>query len=534
MTRFSIYPYPDVRRQVDRCSWPRHLCAALCVVLGLLAAPNVFAFSLEQVDAVAQALAEREHEPTPPIPEALGKIDADTFGQIRYKRGSRLDWTGARFSIRPVSAGHVYRHPVELFEVVDDEVQQVAFTKSDFDWPNESFARKVPADLGFAGFDIRYPLQRPDAPETVVRFLGGALFRAVAHDQVMGAHARGLAIDTGLPAGEEFPAFRRFWLVRPEPGARRMTLYALMDSKSLTGAYRFVIEPGADQTIIRVKARLHARRPVDRLGLAPISSMYFYGRNERPDDSHWRPAVFSSSGLLIHEGEGDWLYRPLRNPRELRLDQFPADGVRGFGLMQRDTRFGTFEDPVGRFEKRPSVWVTPQAGFGGGTLDLVQLPVNSERHENQVVFFEPHEPLKPGDPIGVAYDVSFGQRDAVAEEVAQVRGVLIGVEGAEEQGGEQSAPAYRVNVDYTGGALSSLSDSAPVVASISREQSVRVLEQSVAPLPAGGWRLSMLLQPTGEQPLRVRASLALEGKTISESWQDTLPGQVGRYLEEGK
>ncbi|MCL7745308.1 glucan biosynthesis protein [Guyparkeria hydrothermalis] len=532
MTKFSVTPGACPR--AGAFSPSRHVCAALCMVLGLLPAPSVFAFGLDQVDAVARTLAKRDYAPPATTPEALSQVDADTFGQIRYKHGSRLDWGGSPFSVQPVSAGHVYRHPVELFEVIDDQVHRVPFTKSDFHWPNESFARKVPADLGFAGFGIRYPLQRPDAPETVVRFLGGALFRAVAHEQVMGAHARGLAIDTGLPAGEEFPAFRRFWLVRPDPGARRMTVYALMDSESLTGAYRFVIEPGADQTIIRVKARLHARRPVDRLGLAPISSMYFYGQNERPDASHWRPAVFSSSGLLIHEGEGGWLYRPLRNPRELRLDQFPADGVRGFGLMQRDTRFGSFEDPVGRFEKRPSVWVTPQAGFGGGTLDLVQLPVDSDRHENQVVFFEPHEKLKPGAPIAFAYDVSFGHRDAVTEQIAQVRGVLIGVEGPDKQGGGPSDPAYRVNVDYTGGALSSLPNNAPVVASISGQESVRVLEQSVAPLPEGGWRLSMLLQPTGQQPLKVRASLALDGKTISESWQDTLPGQVASYLEEGK
>ena len=502
-------------------------------LLGLSASPGAWAFGLPQVDAIARALASSEYEPRPSIPETLSQIDAGTFGQIRFRDGAPPSWPGARFSVRPIAAGHVYRRSVELFEVDDDQVRRIQFNKADFQWPGESFERKVPADLGFAGFSIAYPLARPDTPETVVRFLGGALFRAVAADQVMGAHARGLAIDTGLPSGEEFPAFRRFWLVRPAPAERRMTVYALMDSESLTGAYRFVIEPGEERTTIRVEAHLHARRPVDRLGFAPLSSMYFYGQNERPDASHWRPAAFSSSGLLIHEGDGGWTYRPLRNPRNLRLDRFPADGVRGFGLMQRHTRFSTFQDPVARFEKRPSVWVTPQAGFGSGTLGLVQLPVRSDRHENQVVFFQPRDRIEPGQSVSVAYDVSFGHREAVEEPTAQVRGALIGVEGVGDDLGP-SAPAYRVNVDFAGGALATVPANAPVVASID-DASVRVLEQSVTPLPdEKTWRLSMLLQPEGESPVTLRASLALEGERLSETWQDTLPGRVAQYLERGK
>jgi len=515
-----------------RCRWKA--LGAFAALVGLGISPGAWGFGLSQVDAIARSLAEAEYRPPPSIPDLLGDLSADTFAQIRLRDEAPPDWPGARFAVRPIAAGHVYRAPVELFEVVEGEVRRIAFDKANFEWPGESFDRKVPADLGFAGFSIDYPLTQPGSPETVLRFLGGSLFRGVASDQVMGAHARGLAIDTGLPSGEEFPAFRRFWLVRPAPGERRMTLYALMDSESLTGAYRFVLEPGERRSTVHVEAHLHARRPVDRLGLAPVSSMYFYGRNERPDASHWRPAVFSSSGLLVHQGDGGWTYRPLRNPDTLRLDTFAADGVRGFGLVQRHTTFSTFEDPVARFERRPSVWVTPQAGFGSGRLDLIQLPLRSDGHENQLVFFEPANPFKPGRPLSMAYDVSFGHRAAsTAGHPAQVRGVLIGVEGIGEDSA-LSGPAYRVNVDFTGGDLATLADNAPVVASI-EDAPVRVLEHSVTPLPdEATWRLSMLVQPKSESPVTLRAALAVEGNRISETWQDMLPGRVDRYLEQGK
>ena len=61
--------------------------------------------------------------------------------------------------------------------------------------------------------------------------------------------ARGLAIDTALPSGEEFPRFKEFWIERPKPTDKRLTIYALLDSPRATGAYKFVVMPGRDTVV---------------------------------------------------------------------------------------------------------------------------------------------------------------------------------------------------------------------------------------------------------------------------------------------
>ena len=48
--------------------------------------------------------------------------------------------------------------------------------------------------------------------------LGASYFRVVGKGQVYGLSARGPAIDTALPSGEEFPRFREFWVERPKQG----------------------------------------------------------------------------------------------------------------------------------------------------------------------------------------------------------------------------------------------------------------------------------------------------------------------------
>ena len=62
--------------------------------------------------------------------------------------------------------------------------------------------------------------------------------------QVYGLSARGLAVDTAEPNGEEFPRFTEFWIEKPKRGATTLTINALLNSPRTTGAYKFVIQPG--------------------------------------------------------------------------------------------------------------------------------------------------------------------------------------------------------------------------------------------------------------------------------------------------
>ncbi|HUX82497.1 MAG TPA: glucan biosynthesis protein G [Halothiobacillus sp.] len=496
----------------------------LCVALN---PGSAHAFGLSDVVIQAKQLASSGYQPTPKIPESLTQIDQSTYGRIAFKPSVQL-WPSSRFNIQPIAAGYIYQRPVELYEVTPQSVAPIVFDKGQFDWPSPSFAQSVPANLGFAGFSIDYPLSGQDSNDLMLTFLGGAQFGVVAANQVEGAHARGVAIDTGLPQGEQFPMFTKFWLVHPDPADHHLVIYALLDSPSLTGAYEFVIRPDGDRVNVHVTANLFPRNKIDRVGLAPLSTMYFYGQIGQRPAGQWRPAAFESDGLLMHMGEGNWVYRSLLNPSALRVNQFDADGIRGFGFMQRQKRFCYFEDVIARFEDRPSLWVTTEAGFGKGKVVLVQIPTNSDLHENQIAFFQPSDLVDADHPLAFAYTLSVGNSSVADEPLAVVRRPLIGT--VKVNADNKTDNAYRINLDFSGGKLAGLAPGSPVIAQIETAGTANVLEQAVVPLPdPGHWRLSMLLSPVGRAEVHVDATLAIGKKVLSETWRYELPADVSRF-----
>ena len=210
------------------------------------------------------------------------------------------------FQVQFVHPGLYYNYAVGINVVEGNEVRKVDFSPSLFTYGRNKIVDKIPADLGFAGFRIAFPLYRKSEFNHVMVFAGASYFRAVSKGEVFGLSARGLAIDTGLPSGEEFPFFKEFWLERPAPSAHEMKLHALLDSPSLTGAYSFTIQPG-ERTIVNVRARLFFRKPVKELGIAPLTSMFFFGEEKPRPPQDWRPEVHDSDGLLMHSGTGEWL-----------------------------------------------------------------------------------------------------------------------------------------------------------------------------------------------------------------------------------
>jgi glucans biosynthesis protein len=322
--------------------------------------------------------------------------------------------------------------------------------------------------------------------------------------------------------------FTKFWLVRPDPADHHLVIYALLDGQSLTGAYEFVIRPDGDRVNVHVTANLFPRNKIDRVGLAPLSTMYFYGQIGQRPAGQWRPAAFESDGLLMHMGEGNWVYRSLLNPSTLRVNQFDADGIRGFGFMQRQKRFCYFEDVISRFEDRPSLWVTTEAGFGKGKIVLVQIPTNSDLHENQIAFFQPSDLVDADHPLAFAYTLSVGDSSVADEPLAVVRRPLIGT--VKVNADDKTDKAYRVNLDFSGGQLARLAPGSPVIAQIDTEGTANVLEQAVVPLPdPGHWRLSMLLSPVGRAEVHIDATLAIGKKILSETWRYELPADVSRF-----
>lgn len=332
----------------------------------------------------------------------------------------------------------------------------------------------------------------------------------MAKGQVFGLSARGLAIDTGLPSGEEFPSFTEFWLERPAPQAREVTVYALLDSPSVAGAYSFLVQPG-DRTVVNVRARLFLRKPVKELGIAPLTSMFFFGEERPRPAEDWRPEVHDSDGLAVQSRAGEWLWRPLGNPEKLRVSYFEFDNPRGFGLLQRDRKFQNYEDLETRHELRPNAWITPVGEWGRGFVKLVEIPTRKETNDNIVAYWMPRAIPPAGKPLDIAYGIHFQTHEPL--------GAAIGRATATRMGDGDKEEWKRFVIDFEGQKIRALLESAPVKAVISLGPEGQLVQQSVFRNAAtGGWRLSFQVRRPKGKPLEVRAFLQNGSETLTETW----------------
>mgnify|MGYP000327270674 CR=1 FL=1 len=374
--------------------------------------PKKPVFTLDKVVEKARVLAKSPYQPPKDmVPKWLLDITYDQLRDIRFipdKSHWRPD--GLPFELQFFHAGLYFDRTVKINEITDAGVVPIAFSTDLFNYEKSAreLKEKIPPNLGFAGFRIHGNINTPNYKDEVAVFLGASYFKSLAKGQVYGLSARGLAIDTAQPQGEEFPWFREFWIQRPDPHDTNITVYALLDSPRTTGAYRFVITPGT-QTLMEVDCTLFLRKAIDKLGIAPLTSMFFYGENtnQRPKDS-FRPEIHDSDGLMIEMETGEWIWRPLRNPTFLQVNAFEADNPRGFGLMQRDLNFDHYQDLEAHYEKRPSAWITTKGPWGRGWVELVQIPTDDEIHDNIVAFWRP-----AAAPIGQPLDLGQHIHDAV-------------------------------------------------------------------------------------------------------------------------
>jgi periplasmic glucans biosynthesis protein len=330
-----------------------------------------------------------------------------------------------------------------------------------------------------------------------------------------------LAIDTALPEGEEFPAFRQFWLVRPAPGANSTTIYALLDSQSVTGVYRFSLTP-ATETVMDVQATLFARADVNRLGIAPLTSMYFAGENQARFTDDYRPEVHDSDGLLMYTGNEEWIWRPLSNPKELHVSSLLDEAPRGFGLLQRDRNFDHYLDLEAHFERRPSFWVEPRGeSWGKGAVYLVEIPVREEFHDNIVAFWVSDRPLKAGESHTFAYRLRASLAPTLnTGTLGYVERTRSGRDAAPVPGAKDKPPRSlrRFVVEFAGGDLPMLSAAQPVKAELSVSAG-EVSDLTVQRLPESqGWRASFRLAPSGTDSINMRLFLTLRDKRLTETW----------------
>ncbi len=498
----------------------RLLAMASMAILSLLPALTAEAFDFDDVALRAKQLAMAPFKPsTATLPASLNQLSYDQFRDIRFKPDQAVWRTeGLPFELAFFHEGLFFKDPVKISEIVDGGVREIKFSPDLFEYGDNKIDREQLRGLGFSGFRVHYAINTPKYKDEVLVFLGASYFRALGKGQLYGLSARGLAVDTGLPSGEEFPRFVEFWIKRPLPNATELTVFALLDSRRLSGAYRFVLKPGVD-TVMDVKTRLFLREPVEKLGIAPLTSMYFFGENQRASRDDYRPEVHDSDGLSIKSATGEWIWRPLVNPKRLLVTSFAQPNPAGFGLMQRDRNFDHYEDLEARYDLRPSAWVEPKGRWGGGRVELVQIPSPNETNDNIVAYWVPDVMPQPKLPYDLEYRLVWPKDTSARPPLASVVQTRRGIGYARTEDNN-----IGMVVEFDGPSLHKLSEAAKVDAIVTTNNAEIVERITQRNQVTGGWRMTLRVKRLDDsKPVELRAFLKSGDNTLSETWSYILP-----------
>lgn len=479
-----------------------------------------FTFDFDVLTAQARDRAAGAFKPRDEtLPDALAKLTYDDYRRIAFNPDRNL-WKGhSSFELQAFHLGWLFKAPVNVYAVSDGQAQRVPFSGKDFIYREPLDTAKLEATEmpGIAGFRILYPLNRPDVMDELIAFQGASYFRALGRGSRYGLSARGLAIDTASPKGEEFPVFTDFYIEKPDDGDGVLVVYASMDSKSVTGAYKFMITPG-DTTQMEVTARIFLRNAVQRLGVAPLTSMFLFNGLNRHAFDDYRESVHDSEGLKIVRANGDELWRSLNNPPVLATSFFTEENPRAFGLFQRSRNFTEYEDAGAHYEMRPSVLVEPLDNWGRGTISLIEIPTDLEVNDNIVVFWVPEGDTKAGDEREFRYRLTWGSIEEDESRLARVVSIATGEGGVSGVDGGDKEPTRKFVIDFEGGALGNLPKDADVEAIVNLSNG-DLVHAAVAPIESTPrWRMVLDLNLPEGAPIEIRAYLAQRDVRLSEDW----------------
>ncbi|MCB4434669.1 glucan biosynthesis protein G [Alteromonas sp. McT4-15] len=476
---------------------------------------------LQSVIDAARASAKEDYEQDDHgLDSKLKEIDYTTYRSIRFDSEASL-WRGENdYELQFFHPGFLYEYPVTIHTIgADNTPTRLPFDSAMFkyDGSAQALAGLTDEKSGFAGFRVHYPIKNNEYKDEFAVFLGASYFRLVGKNQVYGISARGLAIDTALAKGEEFPHFTEFWVIEPSDG-QPITIYARLESPSVAGAYKFVIEPGID-TRVKVESWLFAREDVAKLGVAPFTSMFLYGENTQGRIDDYRPEVHDSDGVLMVTHAGEEIWRPLTNPARLQVTSLSDTAPKGFGMLQRDAEWGNYLDAEANYHLRPGLWVTPEAGFDKGRLEVVEIPTKSEIHDNIVAFWTPETPFNAGESLYFSYQLSTVEQNPFVSELASVvrtrqgKAVLPG----DEFKNDKLSTTRQFSVDFTAPQDTSFDDQAMKL--VVQGANGAISEQRLYAVADGQeWRATFLVKPKEKQTVDMRAYIEKDGKRISEVW----------------
>ena len=474
-------------------------------------AGDALPFSEQWLLTQAQNMARAPFElPKLQLPSELEDLNRDQYQDIRFKL-ENTPWYGEDIPFKPqfFHTGFQYKVPVEMHIVDGGSAQPFRYSTTLFDYGGQLKPPPADSQSGFSGFRAVGPVNRTGAWDEFLAFQGASYFRAIATGQVYGATARGIAINTAQPAGEEFPVFRAFYMQKPAAGDRQFTVYALLDGPSLTGVYKFRAEPGRT-TLLDVECTLFPRKALSHVGISPLTSMFYAGWADATRQDDYRPNVHNSTGLLIWNGLGEWIWRPLINPERIQYTAFADRSPKGFGLMQRERNFEDFQDVEARFGDRPSIWVEPMGDWGEGTVDLIELPTKSEIYDNVVAFWRPKTPLAENTSHHFRYRLHWCWEPPIKSTQAYAAQTRVGALGRPD--------ARLFVVDFVSSSSCNGCNVSPFTAEV-RAGAGEVRNIVVRQVPASGaQRVTFEFRPGRTEQTDIRCELKQNGQATSEVW----------------
>lgn len=464
-------------------------------------------FSWDRLKRHAASLARAKPRPLPAPDPRAHAVDYDAANRIAF-RPDRAIFADDGYSVRLFPLGRYAPMPVQVSIVEGGRAHSIEHSEDMFAvTPGEGPAPRIVP--GIAGFRV---MNRGGVGDWLA-FLGASYFRSAGPLAQYGLSARGLAIDTGIDGAEEFPVFTAFWLERSGEG---LTIYALLEGPSVVGAYRFASRKGDDAIVQDVSMAIWLRRDVARLGIAPLTSMFWYDEGNVRARADWRPEIHDSDGLLIHNRAGERIWRPLGNPPQPRVNSF-ADGQGGsaFGLFQRDRAFDHYQDDGVFYEKRPSLWVEPKGDWGPGAVMLYEIPTIKETDDNIVAFWTPDQPARGGSSFAFDYRLRWTGGEPALSPIARVVDRWTGTAG--RPGFEPIQDARRLVVDFEGAAFAGLGRDSGVTAAVTLDRG-RLISVTAYPVVGqpGRWRL-IADMTIGDGPANLRATLERGGQPLSET-----------------
>lgn len=483
-------------------------------------------FNFDQLTERARALAARTYQaPYQPNPDLVQQLGYEEVGKIHFLpehalfSGNGITGDQQGYPLEFFHLGKFFPKRVRMHVVQQGKATEVPYDAGLFSKPEDSPARKLSAD---AGFRLQEWHSADDwKTQDWVAFLGASYFRTIGGDGQYGLSSRGVVIDAAVPdRSEEFPDFTEFYIEEGAVPKDPVVVHALLDGPSLTGAYRFSMVRGLDRSrgvVMEVEARLFLRKGIARLGLTPMTSMFWFGEYGRHRLDDWRPEVHDSDGLALWTSVGERIWRPLNNPEKIRISAFEDDSPQGFGLLQRDRDFDHYRDGV-MYDRRPCLWVEPLKPLGKGAVQLLEIPTDDEIHDNIGVFWVPEKPATAGETLHLHYRLHWlNEEPYPAENVAQVVATRIGRGG--QPGKERPKGVFKFAVEFSRPEVLKQIPFGVFPEAVVTTSKGKITRTLVEPVPNGNtWRAVFDLTLPENELSELRLYLRLDGKPLTETW----------------